>query len=203
MVFQHVFHYLHRLAADLLRLQHIQLLGHSIDLAKTVPAAQDLAAERPFILQRILIQFPGKFKPLMQQLVFFLHETGSLCITQLHIAAGRSHHKIYNERQPVGRLIKQQHQSGTLPQIARCQRNRCQHSRQHTCIEAIDRADQHNEHQPEIDCASVPVIRTSSSVASHAAAISTSRSKSELRRILSTILRIKLFFSVFRAHHAL
>ena len=151
MVFQHVFHYLHRLAADLLRLQHIQLLGHSIDLAKAVPAAQDLAAEQPFILQRILIQFPGKFKPLMQQLVFFLHKTGSLCITQLHIAAGRSHHKIYNERQPVGRLIKQQHQSGTLPQIARCQRNRCQHSRQHTCIEAIDRADQHNEHQPEID----------------------------------------------------
>ena len=111
MVFQHVFHDLHRLAADLLRLQHIQLLGHSIDLAKTVPAAQDLAAEQPFILQRILIQFPGKFKPLTQQVIFFLHETGGLCITQLHIAAGRSHHKIYNERQPVGRRIKQQQQA--------------------------------------------------------------------------------------------
>ena len=45
MVFQHVFHYLHRLAADLLRLQHIQLLGHSIDLAKTVPDDAKFKAE--------------------------------------------------------------------------------------------------------------------------------------------------------------
>ena len=150
-IFQHILHDLHRLAVDLLRLQHIQLLGHSIDLAKAVPAAKDLAAEHLFILQRILIQFPGKFKPLTQQLVFFLHETGGLCITQLHIPAGRSHYKIYNERQPVGRRIKQQHQGSALPQIAHCQRNRCQHSRQHTCIEAVDCADQHDEHKPEID----------------------------------------------------
>ena len=150
-IFQHILHDLHSLAVDLLRLQHIQLLGHSIDLAKAVPAAKDLAAEHLFILQRILIQFPGKFKSLTQQLVFFLHETGGLRITQLHIPAGRSHYKIYNERQPVGRRIKQQHQGSALPQIARCQRNRCQHSRQHTCIEAVDCADQHDEHKPEID----------------------------------------------------
>ena len=38
-VFQHVLHHLDGLAVNFLRLQHIQLLGHGINFAKTVPAA--------------------------------------------------------------------------------------------------------------------------------------------------------------------
>ena len=110
-----------------------------------------LAAEHLFVFQSILIQPLGEPEPVAQEVVFLPHKAGDLGVAQLHIAAGGAHHKVDDERQPVGGLIEQQHQGCPLPQIPCRQRNGGQHGSQHTRVEAVHRADEHDEHQPEID----------------------------------------------------
>ena len=150
-VFQNIFHDLYGLAVNLLRLQGVQLLRYSIDLSKTVSAAKDLMPEKLLILQGVLIELLRKLKPLPQQVVFILYKARGFRIAQLHISAGSTYYEINKERQPVGRLVKQQYKRHSLPKVSKNQRKRREKSCKHTGVQAVYSADKHYESQPEIN----------------------------------------------------
>ena len=79
------------------------------------------------------------------------HKTRGFRIAQLHISAGSTCYEINKERQPVGRLVKQQYRRHFLPKISKNQRKRREKSSKHTGVQAVYSADKHYESQPEIN----------------------------------------------------
>ena len=115
------------------------------------PGFMDVMPEKLLILQGVLIELLRKLKPLPQQVVFILYKARGFRIAQLHISAGSTYYEINKERQPVGRLVKQQYKRHSLPKVSKNQRKRREKSCKHTGVQAVYSADKHYESQPEIN----------------------------------------------------
>ena len=151
-VLQDIAQQLTALAVNIARIEHVELLRHSKDLAKAVVAPHDLALVGLLVLNGIVVEPRKERVAVSQQLAFGAFGFHRLGVAQLYVAAHGAHHKVRNKRQPVGRLVEETLEGiAVLDKEARRQTRRSQQRRDQTKIEPIECADQHYVEQAIIE----------------------------------------------------